>query len=399
MRLFHASVVVPGEGDPLPDGAVAMGDDGVVLDVGRAADVLPRHAGAPVAVVRGVLMPGLVNAHTHLELSGLRGRVPGGTGFVRWVERLIAERADARPEDDEAAIDRAVDELDAAGTSGVGEVTNTLAAVRALARRGIAGSVFHEVLGVRDDGLARAAETREAFGPWPSPDLVYAPSPHTLFTTPGPIVREVMERARDSHVRVSLHLCEHAAERAAIERGSGPVAEWFTRMGIEREWPLRPIVDVAADLGALGPDVLLVHLTEARLAELDAIARSGARVALCPRSNLHIETRLPPLLSVRSAGIEPALGTDSLASNSSLDVLEEARAVRDRFPQVPARELVQMATWNGAGALGRPDLGRLVKGARPGLLAIDGDPGADACAWLVEHTRAPRRWIVRRDGT
>ena len=139
-----------------------------------------------------------------------------------------------------------------------------------------------------------------------------------------------------------------------------------------------------------------MHLTDARPEELHKVAASGAPVVFCPRSNLHIETKLPPLIAARSAGIEAALGTDSLASNASLDVMGEARALADRFPAVPARELVQMATWNGARALARQDLGRIAKGARPGLVGIDGEV-EEACAFVLRNFRAPRRWIVKRE--
>jgi aminodeoxyfutalosine deaminase len=118
---------------------------------------------------------------------------------------------------------------------------------------------------------------------------------------------------------------------------------------------------------------------------------------LCPRSNLYIEVKLPPLLALRAAGVEPALGTDSLASNVSLDVLAEARALGDRFPSVPPRELLQMATWNGARALGRADLGRIAKGARPGIGAIDGELGdEDPSAFVLRHVKRERRWVSRR---
>jgi cytosine/adenosine deaminase-related metal-dependent hydrolase len=142
--------------------------------------------------------------------------------------------------------------------------------------------------------------------------------------------------------------------------------------------------------------VLAVHLTDARPEELELVARRGAPVVACPRSNLHIETRLPPLLAMRTAGLHPALGTDSLASNASLDVLAEARALADRFSTVPAAELLRMATWEGARALGRADIGRIARGARPGLFAIDGDVGSDPAAFVLKHVRAPRRWLVRR---
>ena len=148
MRALHADAVVLGDGAPVADGAVIVDPAGVIVDVGAAAAVLPRHAGAVVERVRGVILPGLVSAHTHLELSALRGQVPGGAGFVPWVEHLIGVRNEVQPEGDAAAVERAVEELDACGTVAVGEVTNSLAAVAPLARRGFVGCVFHEVFGV-----------------------------------------------------------------------------------------------------------------------------------------------------------------------------------------------------------------------------------------------------------
>jgi len=405
MRAVHADAIVTGDAETLRDGAVIVDDTGTVVDVGLAGNLLPRHAGAAVERVRGVLLPGLVNAHTHLELSALRGRVPGGAGFVPWVEQLIGVRAELRPEEDAEAIGKAVDELDAYGTVAVGEVTNSLTAVRTLARRGFVGCIFHEVFGVERDGLERrmaglAGFVDENVGAWPSAELAYAPTAHTLYTTHPDVVRRLFREARERGLRASVHLAEHPAERRFLEHGDGPIADWYeSRLKLRRdllEWPGVSPVAFAAEVGALGPHVLAVHLTDARPDELDLVARRGSPVVLCPRSNLFIETRLPPLLAMRAAGLSLALGTDSLASNASLDVLSEARALADRFPTVPARDLVRMATWEGARALGRADVGRVAPGARPGLFAIDGDPGDAPDAFVLRHTHAPRRWIVRR---
>ncbi len=398
MRIVQADWVLPGDGPPIADGAVAIEDDGTVARVGAAREIGGGER------LRGLLMPGLVNAHTHVELSALRGRVPGGGGFLPWVERLIGARVEQDPGDEEAAIDAAVRELRAAGTVAVGEVTNSLAAVVPLARAGIVGSIFHEVFGqdlarLRERMSGLEDELAERVPEWPSADLAYAPAPHTLYTLHLEVAKMILGECRARGRRTSLHLLEHAVERRAIERGEGPVPEWLaTRSRVdpsELAWPKRPVLDVAADLGALSPDVLLVHLTEARPDELARIAAARAPVVLCPRSNLFIEGKLPPLLAMREAGLEPALGTDSLASNASLDVLAEARALRDRFPGVPAEELVRMATWNGARALGLPRHGRIAEGARPGIVHVDGDlpRGADPCAWLLANLKAPRRFV------
>jgi cytosine/adenosine deaminase-related metal-dependent hydrolase len=405
MRAVHADAIVTGDAGTLRDGAVVLDADGTFSDVGPAAELLPRHAGIAVERVHGVVLPGLVNAHTHLELSALRGRVPGGAGFVPWVEQLIGVRAELGPEQDTQAVQDAVQELDDCGTAAVGEVTNTLAAVRMLASRGIVGCVFHEVFGVEKEPLERRVDAmprtvEEQVGSWPSRDLAYAPAVHTLYTTHADVVRRLLRDARDRGQRTSVHLAEHAAERRFLEHGDGPIPEWFeARLKLRRdllEWPGESPVAFADELGALAPHVLAVHLTDARAEELELVARRGNPVVFCPRSNLFIETRLPPLLAARAAGLLPALGTDSLASNASLDVLAEARALADRFPTVPATELVRMATWQGARALGREDVGRIARGARAGLVAIEGAPGDDPCAFVLRNVKAPRRWVARR---
>ncbi|MET0391173.1 MAG: amidohydrolase family protein, partial [Polyangiales bacterium] len=144
----------------------------------------------------------------------------------------------------------------------------------------------------------------------------------------------------------------------------------------------------------------LVHLTDARPDELAIVAARGCHVVLCPRSNLHIELKLPPLLDILKAGIRPGLGTDSLASNASLDPLAEARALQKRFPTVAPVELLAMATSWGADALGVGDrVGRLEPGFSPGLLAFEhtGPQPSDAARFILEQERAPRRVLMRPD--
>jgi cytosine/adenosine deaminase-related metal-dependent hydrolase len=405
-RLVCADAIVPGEDRPLRDGGICLEEDGRVIDIGSRTDMLARYAGASVETVRGVLLPGLVNAHAHVELSALRGKVQGGAGFVPWVERMIAQRAAEPPEEDDDAIERAATELEAFGTVAIGEVTNTLAAVKALAGHGIGGIVFHEVFGLdRAQALARISKLeRDAAAPHsgvPAPDFAYAPAPHTVYTTHPDAVRAILKKVRDHGVRTTVHLAEHAAERTFLEKGSGPFFDFATRMRFPVEGfpiPGQGPVQVAAELGLLGPDVVLVHLTDARPDELDRVAKSGAPVVLCPRSNLFIEVKLPPLGEMLRAGIVPALGTDSLASNLSLDLLAEAKALGDRFPAVPKATLLRMATAAGADAMGRADLGRIARGKRPGILAVFGELRAedDPCEFVLRQPATQRRWINHR---
>lgn len=405
VRAFHADGLITGDDESFSDGAVVVDGAGSILDVGRAVDVLPRHTGAPVERVRGVVFPGLINAHTHLELSALHAKVPGGAGFVPWVEGMLGARYEAAPEEDADAIEAAVADLVRFGTVAVGDVTNTLAAVPALARAHIGGSVFHEVFGVvRDRAMERVAQIEEErvqnAAHFDSGDLAYAPAPHTLYTTHKDAVKELLRGARKRNAQSTLHLAEHAGERLALENGEGPIPTWLrARLKIESiDWPRLGPVHYAKELGAIARDVLLVHLTDARDHEIAIVAEAGAPVVLCPRSNLHIDLKLPPLLTFLKAGILPALGTDSLASNASLDVLAEARALADRFPSVNPRTLITMAMANGARALGRSDLGALKKGAKPGIFAVDGDISGEPDGWLLAHVKDARRPLVSRKG-
>ncbi len=391
IRALHADGLVPGDAPSFRDGALILGDAGEVLDVGRADAVLPRHAGAQVERIDGVLFPGLVNAHTHLELSGLHTRVPARPeqGFAGWAARMLDQRAKLDQATSEHAVERAVAGLVQLATVAVGDVGNGLSSVAALGRHGLVGSVFHEVFGLaRDAALARVAELADSASAHAfAPGLTWAPAPHALHTLHPDAVRAVLARARQLGARTSLHLAEHDAEREALERGTGPMLEFFAARGALASafpWPGVGPIAYAAELGALACDVLLVHLTCVRPEELERIADAGAPVALCPRSNLWIEGRLPPLEAMLAAGLEPALGTDSLASSDSLDVLDEA-ATLVGHGLASADTVLRMATWNGARALALPSVGRFARGARPGVFVVAGRPAGSPAAHLLEH--------------
>ena len=146
MKRIAADWVVLGDKPPIRDGVVSVRDDGTIISISGGGEADQRT---------GVIMPGLVNAHTHLELSALRGRVPGRDGFISWVEKLIGARVELAEDEERDAIRAAVRELREAGTVAVGEVTNSLAAVTALAEAKISGCIFHEVFG---QDLARLKE-------------------------------------------------------------------------------------------------------------------------------------------------------------------------------------------------------------------------------------------------
>lgn len=404
MKAYAGHWLITGrpEDAPIARGAVVFSDDDRVLAVGDVDALRSRFPQAQWTELPCLLLPGLVNAHVHLELSALRGQTTSGGGFGPWATSMMAARERLLPEQDFEAIDAGVGELLRSGTAAVGEVSNTLASVGALRTAPLLGCVFHEVFGLRRETAAlmrqSARDQRAAQSPWPA-QLRYAPAPHTLFSVHPAAVRGLVDEAQELSQRTSLHLCEHAAERAYLTDQRGPLQEFFRARGADDpDWEAPGVspVDYAEQLGVLRPGVIAVHLCDARRSEIARVARSGAPVVLCPRSNLFIELKLPPLPDILAEGIQPGLGTDSLASNTTLDVLAEAAALRDRFSQVEPELLLSMATHFGARALGLEDrVGALVEGLSPGLVAIDCPADARAAAHVLRHPTAPRQVPVR----
>jgi cytosine/adenosine deaminase-related metal-dependent hydrolase len=400
LQAYEASWLISGKPDepPIKQGALVLDARGRVLSVGTAEALKRAYPGVAFRSERAVLLPGLVNAHVHLELSALRGETRSGGGFGPWVTSLMEKRERVLPEQDAEAIERGVSELLRAGTAAVGEVTNTLAAVDALATAPLIGRVFHEVFGMRREVaqiMRQAAEqARAARAEFPD-NLSYTLAPHTLYSLHPQSARELCAGGR-----TSLHLAEHAAERAFLRDGTGPFAEFLRARNVApADWdpPGLSPVHYADALGLLSPELLAVHLCATSKDELALVKQRGAQVVLCPRSNLFIELKLPPLFDMMALGMEPALGTDSLASNTSLDVLAEAAALHDRFPQLKALEFVSMATWYGARALGLSDrVGALAPGLAPGVLAVDlADPEIDPLKVLLRSPPPSRRVLVR----
>lgn len=405
MRAYRASWLItgfPGE-PPIRDGGLVLDREARVVAVGKARELAPQYPELRFEEERAILLPGLVNAHVHLELSKLRGETRSGGGFGPWVSSMMARRDALAPEQDEEAIESAVSELLRAGTAAIGEISNTLSPVETLASAPLLGRVFHEIFGLRREtaevmvGLAR--QRRAAVREWPR-NLSYVLAPHTLYSLHPESARALVAEARREGARTSLHLSEHAAERAFLADGSGPFADFLAQRKVPASDftpPGRSPVDYAAELGVLGPDVLAVHLCATTRAELARVHAAGSPVVLCPRSNLYIELKLPPLFDLLEVGIRPALGTDSLASNTTLDVLAEAAALRDRFPQVDPATLLSMATWYGACALGLSHrLGALRVGLSPGLLAFDlAQPVVDPLRYLLRSPPPARRVLAR----
>ena len=373
--MYRAGWILPIATPPQRDGWV-LTKDGVVIDLGAGeAPVRPSQPG-PVEVIDlgdAAIMPGLVNAHTHLELSWMRDRVPPGGSMPEWASRLMALRRTVSRDPSEPIAD-AVREVRAAGTSLVGDVTNTLAAYDLLADSELGGAVFREVLGFSAQNpeqiVADAEAEIQALMPleWLRPSVV----PHAPYSVSPALFRAI---AADAGARViSVHLGESEEEIRFLRDGTGAWRELLGRLGVWTDaWqpPGCGPVEYLERLGLLTPRLLAVHGTQLDVHALARLAQAGATIVACPRSNRWTGAGAPPVERFYASGVRVAIGTDSLASVEDLNVFGELAALRRLAPGLPAARLLESATIHGAAALGfESDYGTIAPGKRADLIAV-----------------------------
>ena len=325
------------------------------------------------------VLPGLVNAHTHLELSWMRGRIPETDDFDGWIRTIIdlKKQAARQGESVAQAIDEAIEEARAFGTVLVGDITNTLATSRPLQKHGMAAVVFHELLGFRgEDAAALMQQAAARLESESASDLVrHALAPHAPYSVSPALfglIRAALQHA--PFAKSSVHLGESASEIEFLKYGTGPCREGLERMGKwDASWvcPRSGPVEYLDRMGFLDDRVLAVHGVHFTAAELKRLAALGVTVVTCPRGNMRTGAGMPPIEDVFASGVRVAVGTDSLASVPDMNLFAELEEMRRLAPALPARVLLESATINGARALGfEADFGTIDSGKRDALIAV-----------------------------
>ena len=423
-RLFTAHWVLPVSSEPIEDGAVLVSPDGRIAAVGPAARV-PEPSGAErIDLGEAILLPGLINAHSHPELAAFRGLLED-LPFHRWIPELNRAKRDAAltPEEYGAAARWTCAESLAAGITAMGATEDSGAAVDALLATGLRGVVFQEVFG---PDPAQAVESlsqlrakidvmRER-----ETDLVrVGVSPHAPYTVSDDLYRLTAQLAVSEGLSVACHAAEALVEDQLIREGLGFFAEGLQARGISTPARARSTIDLLERTGILATAPLLIHCIRVDAEDIRAIARAGAAVAHCPIANARLGHGIAPVLEMLDAGITIGFGSDSVASNNRIDVLEEARfgqiLQRTRThtaDALPSGMLLRMATIDGARALGIADrVGTLEPGKDADLCAVSlasvhTRPVHDPLAALFHTARAPdvmltmvRGRILYRAGT
>jgi 5-methylthioadenosine/S-adenosylhomocysteine deaminase len=371
VRIVSADWVVPVEGAPIRDGAVVIGDDGLIATVGSAADL-----GAGEHFADAVIVPGLVDAHSHIEYAVYAG-FGDGLPFVPWIGMHVRRKELLDLDDMRAIALVGAFECLRSGITTIGDCSFVGAAAEAAAATGLRAIVFVEVFGRDTSALDRFHEICARIEPALSERVRLGVSPHAPYTCTA----EVYAACAALGLPTQTHLAESAAERTWLERGSG---DWTPLADLLVPPPGTTGIRLLAAEGLLGPHLSAAHCVHVDDEEIALLAEHRVGVAHCPRSNGYLGCGIAPVEALRDAGVDVAIATDSPASTPSLDLFEEirtavvaARARAGRPDALTAAEALELATLGGARVLGLDaEIGSLVPGKRADLtvVALDGSP-------------------------
>lgn len=375
MTRYRAAWIVPIASPPLCDGWIGV-EHGRIAAVGHEA----AGNGSDVDLGRVALLPGLVNAHTHLELSYLRDQVPPAEAFVPWVRAIMAarrQRPDPQADEIIDGVRAGIDEAVRCGTALVGDISNSLVTYAPLTESVLGGVVFYELIRFNapdpTDFVEQACRRIDALPPGDRVrSSLAAHAPYSV----APLVFRAIRHALDGRpfLACSVHLCEGREETEFIETGGG---EWRRFLEMVGSWdptwipPGVSPVRFLDEAGFLDARMLAVHGVQMTDEDLARLAAHGSTLVTCPRSNAHTGAGDPPVARFYASGVPIGVGTDSLASTVDLNVFSELAALRRLAPDVPAARLLESATIVGAKALGfDADYGTLEPGKRDRILAV-----------------------------
>ena len=365
MRIVSADWVVPVEGVPIENGAIAIAGDGTIAAVGSAADLGhgERHDGC-------VIVPGFVNAHSHIEYAVYAG-FGDGLPFVPWIGMHV-QRKEALDLDDMVAIATVgAHECLRSGVTTIGDCSFSGAAANAAVATGLRAIVYLEAFGRDASALDRFHELHTRIEPLLGDRVAVGVSPHAPYTC----TLEVYRACAALELPQATHFAESTAEREWLVHGAG---DWSPLAGLLVPPPGETGIRMLAAEGLLGPGLMAAHCVHADDEEIALLAAHGVGVAHCPRSNGYLGCGVAPLEELRAAGVAVSIATDSPASTPSLDMFEEiraalvgARARAGRPDALPAADALELATLGGARVLGIADqVGSLVPGKQADLTVI-----------------------------
>jgi cytosine/adenosine deaminase-related metal-dependent hydrolase len=381
---YHARWVLPITQPPIENGTVVE-SDGLITYVGpRSA----APAGDDYDLGEAILLPGLVNTHTHLELTAMRGFLED-CQFAPWIDKLRQSRNEIM--DREALLDSArfgIIEGIEAGITTYADTCSSGVVMQAMRDASVRGVMYQEVFGPdpsQAEIAMRELEDRvEALLRDQTELVTLGISPHAPYTVSDPLYEAAARFANSRQLPLAMHIAESEPEVDLVTRGTGDFAERWKRRGIAVSPRARSAIALLEERGALERGPLLIHCVRVDSEDIVTMARHRCAVAHCPASNAKFGHGIAPLLPLIAAGIRVGIGSDSVASNNRMDILDEARlsvlihrAATRRHDAFGAHDALQLATIGGARALGLD--------ARIGSLEVGKD--ADLAAFRTDNAR------------
>lgn len=390
MHFLSADVIFPVNGSPVPAGILVVEDDGGIIGIIDPA-IEPVPSG-PVETYKGFLCPGFINAHCHLELSWSKGLIPEGNGLDAFVRELEILRKTISPEQEMLAMENAVAAMLGSGVVAVGDIANASLSASVKERSNLRFHTFCEVFASDPAraalAFAKISEVYTAFSAL-SCNSSASITPHATYSVSEALMGLITGSQAEGAL-ISIHHQESPDENMFFLEGSGPIARrrQLFNPGLPTFNPTgkRPLEAISTNLRK-DQKLLLVHNTFASAEDVNFAMGNFPLLSwcLCPNANLYIEKSLPPVGLFREKGCNLLLGTDSLASNHTLSILEELKTLSWHFPEVPLCEMLSWATKNGAEYFGFGKMGSFEQGKKPGVVWIK-NVDAERMTLLPEST-------------
>ena len=399
--IIRAGTVVTMDGLPIDNGAVAVSGSRIT-NVGKFSDISATNSGEQIVDLgEQALLPGLINAHCHLDYTCLRGKIPPPKSFTEWIQAINAEKANLSPENYIGSINDGFAEATRFGTTTIANLTAFPELVSRI-QAPIRAWWFAELIDVRDPSRANeivdaAVETLKSAEHW-------GLAPHAPFTASANLYRRCEEVARLENALLTTHLAESREEMSMFRDASGPLYDFLKEIGRNmadcgRRTPLSQLTEILRDVSTpldMTESWMVVHLNELAKNDFDLFARSRNQfsIAHCPRSHAYFGHSPFEFETLRELGFNVCLGTDSLASNDDLSLFAEMRAFQKEFPKIPPDEIFRMVTSNPALALGKPHvLGRIGKNCWADLIAVPITGSTSAFEEIVAFDRVVS-WLM-----
>lgn len=383
--------IFPVSGPPIAGGILTIAEERIVA---------VEPAGARLADVdlgEVAVLPGLVNAHTHLDLTGLRGQCPPSADFTAWLRQVIAHRRNVTPEQIEADIRAGLAESLRHGATLLGDIAAEGMSWPVLVDAPLRSVIFYELLGLTQE---RAAAALEAALDWLMVDPTTKTcrpgvSPHAPYSVRVNLMTGAAFLARQMNCSLAIHLAESRDELELLQHRRGPFVQFLKDLGVWDANGLATSPEEVMQLCGRGNRKLFIH---GNYLSPDSAIPSNASIIYCPRTHAAFGHAPHPFREFLARGVRVALGTDSLASNPDLSILAEIRFLHQRYPDVPGEVLLRMATLAGAEALGWADeTGSLDPGKSADLIVVPLGPhaGRDPYERLLESDAPVQRVLCR----